>query len=346
MSERSQGKRLAGLEAEGPAGEAARATLEARLEDVERLLTRALGDGSEDERTIHRLRVSTRRASAALRVFKAWVPKSSRTVVGDQLRRVRRTAGEARMCDVQLVQFRELLGRSAEALGPAIGVVVGRIVESRVHAGASVRALGEDEQCHPRALRRARTALVDSIGGPKSKAAREGLSGMTLRALASEQMPELVARMEAAGAADLGVVDNVHALRIVGKRLRYATEIFEACFEPASHVELLARLTDFQDHLGELNDLWEMIQRVERYASDAATGRELADGLDRLRLELSGRFDRAHRGFLAWWASHGIGSIVSGLEIPGRPAGGGGDGDAGRAGASPGGMIESTARHT
>ena len=316
-----RGKRIKGLSRTIGAAEAARLALDVRMRDVERLLAEATDAGDQDAKAIHRLRVSTRRAAAALRSFKAWTPKRERKRAQSQLREIRGIAGEARMCDVQLEQFRQLLGRSAEALRPAIGVVIGRIIESRRHAGAGVRALAKDRELGMAALDRSRRALAESIGSSKCAASDDPtLRSATLMDVASAQVPDLVGAMADGGRADLTVVDHVHALRISGKRLRYAAEIFESCFDPEPHDALLERLTDFQDHLGEMNDLWEMGLRVERYAGDAPDD-EIGEALARLKLDLSGRFDRAHRAFLEWWGTHGMDSILAGLDLPGRPAG-------------------------
>jgi adenylate cyclase len=340
-----RGKQIKGLAPEAPAGEAARLALDVRLRDVERLLREASVEGAGDEKAIHRLRVSTRRGAAALRVFKAWVPKGHRKSVQGQLREVRRAAGEARMCDVQLGQFRDLMGPAPEALRPAIGIVIGRIIERRGPAGAEVRAMGADREHGVVAIGRARQALVDSIGTEKTKASREAEVGrLTLSALAAEQFPALVADMRESGAADLTVVDRVHALRIAGKRVRYAAEIFECCFEAEAHDELLRRLAEFQDRLGDMNDLWEMTERVQRYADDSSDHPEIAEALGRLRLDLSGRFDRAHRAFLEWWGGHGIDAVFGGLRLPGD--GRAGDAPVVRAKRAPDRIIERTTPYT
>lgn len=314
-----KGKQIKGLTPEVSAGEAARRALDVRLRDVERLLRDASGEGSDDEKTIHRLRVSTRRAASALRVFKAWAPKRDRKRVQGQLRAIRRTAGEARMCDVQTDQFRDLLGNAPEALRLPIGVVIGRMLERRALAGAEVRAMGESGSHGVASLGRSRQCLLDGLGEEKSKAAQDPeVARLTLGALAGEQFAAQVADMREAGDADLTVVEHVHALRIAGKRVRYAAEVFECCFSPDAHDELLRRLTEFQDRLGEMNDLWEMTERVGRYAGESSEHPEIAEALGRLRLDLSGRFDRAHRAFLEWWGGHGIEAIFEGLALPGR----------------------------
>jgi hypothetical protein len=52
---------------------------------------------------------------------------------------------------------------------------------------------------------------------------------------------------------DASRVEELHAMRIAAKRLRYALEIFETCFSDVD--VLLKELRDLQEDLGEIHDL-------------------------------------------------------------------------------------------
>ena len=313
MSAGSTGKAIEGLSPELPAKEAARWTLHVRLRAVERLLREATSGGEMDDKVVHRLRVSTRRAAAALRAYEAWTPRKRRSRMRKALRRVRRTAAAARLCDVQGVGFERLMRDADPSLAGPIGVVLGRTLEQRRDAGRRVRALADDSRCGLKALRRLRKAIVRETG--------DGNRDTTLMQLASAQIPELARHLDEAGRADLSVVERVHDLRIAGKRLRYGVELFECCFAPEVHDALLDRLTRFQDHLGALNDLWDMRIRVQEFAADGKLGADTRNDLERLACDLSARVDQAHGSFLEWWSGQGVASIFGGLDIPGLPAG-------------------------
>lgn len=61
---------------------------------------------------------------------------------------------------------------------------------------------------------------------------------------------------------DPAAIEHHHAMRIEGKRLRYALEIFSCCVEHAKH--LLGTLQDVQEDLGDLHDRDVMIAFFEQ----------------------------------------------------------------------------------
>src|SRR5439155_11228755 len=87
--------------ADAPADSVARAALAERLLAVRHFLDHALG-GSEEAEGIHQLRVWTRRASAALKLFEPAIPDSQRKRMKKMLRKLRQTAGVIRDCDIHL----------------------------------------------------------------------------------------------------------------------------------------------------------------------------------------------------------------------------------------------------
>jgi CHAD domain-containing protein len=80
--------------------EAARRSLEARLGTVSHWLPRAAHLSDRDIEHVHRLRVSTRRAMAALKLYRDWLPAKHHRWMKKRLREIRRAAGDARDLDV------------------------------------------------------------------------------------------------------------------------------------------------------------------------------------------------------------------------------------------------------
>jgi CHAD domain-containing protein len=78
-------------------------SLEARLGAVQHLLPLAAEAGIEELETIHHLRVWTRRAAAAMKLYAPLLPRRRMAWMEKQLKRLRRAANEARDLDV-LVQ--------------------------------------------------------------------------------------------------------------------------------------------------------------------------------------------------------------------------------------------------
>src|SRR5690348_13755555 len=102
-----QGKWISALKPETPVEAAARHVLFARLEVVKDYLPRAALEADKDIEYVHQLRVGTRRADAALRIFADCLPKKSYRRGRRRLKRIRRAAAAARDWDVFLAELLE-----------------------------------------------------------------------------------------------------------------------------------------------------------------------------------------------------------------------------------------------
>ena len=72
--------------------------------------------------------------------------------------------------------------------------------------------------------------------------------------LASRQLGDLFRLFTAAVEANPAEPEALHALRIVGKRLRYAIEIFAGCFPPAMKETIYPTVERVQEILGDVQD--------------------------------------------------------------------------------------------
>ena len=94
------GKWIEGIGPDGSVDDAARRSLEPRLTAVVHWLPLAAYLAEHDVEHVHRLRVSTRRAVAALKLYRDWLPRKQRRWVKKRLKKIRRAAGDARDLDV------------------------------------------------------------------------------------------------------------------------------------------------------------------------------------------------------------------------------------------------------
>src|SRR6516165_517998 len=99
------GKWIEGLGPLLSVAEAARLALQVRLEVVRYFLPLAMHDSDRDLEHVHRLRVGTRRAAAALRIFGHTLPEKVLRKVRRTLRSLRQAAGEARDWDVFVTEL-------------------------------------------------------------------------------------------------------------------------------------------------------------------------------------------------------------------------------------------------
>src|SRR5437764_1326950 len=108
MTEKRDSKWIAHVRSDMPPAEAARHVLLARLQVVADYLPRALDEADRDPENVHQLRVGTRRAAAALRIFRQSLPAKAFKRARKRLRRLRRAAGAVRDWDVFLQDLKGL----------------------------------------------------------------------------------------------------------------------------------------------------------------------------------------------------------------------------------------------
>lgn len=206
-------------------------------------------EGSDIEQ-LHKMRVATRRMRAAWRVFEgAYRPKLERRYVRE-LRRVASALGAVRDLDVQLETLEGyidgLTASEAESIAPLLTAWRERRDAAR---GELLRTL--DSGAYRRFVDDYLTfVLTPGAGAEPADATQPRLVRHTAAGRIWNAYEHVRAYETVLPYAD---VETLHALRIVGKRLRYTIEFFAEALPDASQ-ELATRVTTLQDHLGALND--------------------------------------------------------------------------------------------
>lgn len=299
-----------------PAEKAARRVLKRRFKAVQRLLPVASRHGRDDPEHIHRLRVATRRAGASLRVFGDLAKGGAVSRARRMLKRIRRSAGGARDCDVHGRMFAELRQRAEGDRSAAIDFLIERLRGERESAQ---RRVEETADRYPKKrMRRVRRALLRAVGDRA-----EDVGGATLREAAADKLAALIERVREAAALDLQDMENVHALRIEGKRLRYALEIFAPCFNPDTHRRLYERLVQTQDRLGEVTDVDAVIDRLSRVVEEMRSESAspiLLRGVESLLERYRELLLRRHHAFLSEWDSLGAQGVLEQLRCAIAPS--------------------------
>jgi exopolyphosphatase/guanosine-5'-triphosphate,3'-diphosphate pyrophosphatase len=304
---------LDGLEPTDMVVDAARHVLDARLKLVGKLLAAARDGGADEAECVHQLRVATRRAAAALFVFESdasrrWARMRKR------LRRIRRAADAARRCDVHHEILLADAESAAERLRAGMRAVADWLAADRPKATRAVEAIARQ---HGRAeFKRARRSLLASLrDGRDDSAVGQAEQPRLLHHAAAEILPHLVGDLRAASRTDLRKFENLHAMRLTGKRLRYAMEIFSSCITPTARETLYPALKHMQDQLGQINDSHEIVERVSELLTicdEKRPPRVIREALGedtprRLLVEIQRRYERQRqrrtREFLRWCRS-------------------------------------------
>lgn len=294
----ADGKWIPELTADTPLSEAARHALHVRLDVVQRHLPLAVEEADRDPEHVHQLRVATRRAGAALRIFASCLAGKALKAARKRLRRIRRAAGEARDWDVfrfdLLDRVKEVPAAQQGGLHYLLGYAAGQRAAAQVH-------LVETGTREGRRFDALLAQTLDAIRPPDK-------NEETLGALARPLLGQLLDELEEKAAGDLSDYAHLHQVRIAGKRLRYAMELFAGCFDESFKEELYPQVEAMQEILGRANDSHVAAQRLEAILarSKAALGaawKALRPGVAGLLRFHRLRLPRERRAFLTWWGN-------------------------------------------
>jgi CHAD domain-containing protein len=265
------------LDSETPVDEAARLLIDTPIRRLRRHYNRAVDQPYANSEDIHQLRVFSRRAGAAVKAFSSLAPGADRRPLARALRDLRGVAGQARDCDVfidSLQRWREVA--PPEAL-PTVTFLIGYAQGERTEAQRALERLFE--AMPPKELGRRSRRFSKRLSG---KADVEKLGDLIEPVL----RPRIASVLDALDQED-PTIDQLHAVRIRGKRARYTLEMFAGCIEKQTARRGLEALAELQETLGSLNDsavtlarLEKLQQRVE--ASDPLLWESLKPGFELL----------------------------------------------------------------
>ena len=292
----SEGKWLGDLRGDMPVVLAARQVLLARLTPVRDRLPQAVSQADEDVEHVHQLRVATRRAGAAVRIFVGCLPHRTFDKVRKKLRRIRRGAGAARDWDVFLDALRERLQKAPAGQHPGLDLLLGIAQGQRM---AAQEALVQATTNSALDLDKLITETIADLKNPSRQAS-------TLKELAVPLLTEHVQDLNQAVQGDLHNYEHLHQVRITGKRLRYAMEIFGSCFDSSFREEIYPAVEEMQEILGQANDSHVAAGRLEAIrarvkATQPERWKRYRPGLETLLRYHKRALPQRREQFVKWW---------------------------------------------
>lgn len=290
----ADGKWIRELSPEMSPLDAARLVLEARLRVVTEYLPKAVQQSDRDPEFVHQLRVGTRRADAALRIFRCCLPGRIYRAARGRLRKIRRAAGAARDWDVFLLALEEraLEGKAKEL--PGLDCLIGFALGQRHEAQEALLTVEPAES-----FRGFVQELIGELRPPEDEAVRR------LSDLAEATIPERLDRLDQAASGDLQDYEQLHQVRIAGKRLRYAIEVLSDCFPPSFRETLYPMVEEMQEILGRANDSHVAGIRLaalrDQLKARPATRARVKPGVEALLRSHQRRVVQERKRFLKWW---------------------------------------------
>lgn len=266
-------------------------TLRNRLDGVLHYLTLAAEEEGGDGEHVHQLRVWSRRATAALDLYRDWIPGRRRDWIRKQLKRIRRAAGGARDCDVLMRRLKRKRSTAARK----------RWLESlsaeRAAAQLEIVSIWDRLRRDGRFAQRI-DALLDRVSAADDKHPAHG--HMRFATWARERLPVAVGEFFAAVPTDPNDEAALHQFRIRGKELRYIMELLAGAFPEHFRTMIYPAIEAVQDRLGEINDLATAVTRLQKKIA-AADGSADAAAARRLLAHERAELNDARRKFWAWF---------------------------------------------
>lgn len=288
-----------------PVSKVARRALRGRLRRVWHYAKLAATRAGEDIEHVHSLRVSVRRAEAALRTFNELLPPRKVRWLRERLKKLRRSAGEARDIDVLADRLEQFIDSQSER-----SRIVKQIRKSR-------KAVQKDLL---RYYRRAKREEFPERARRLTRVTRwrEKTDEPTFAIHARSSLLPIVDEFFAAGTAELDEIGALHGLRIRGKRLRYAMELLASAFDPSLRKDVYPVLREVQERLGAINDHDTAIRLITEWCDASPDGG--SDVVQQILASEELQLADACEEFRGWWTPDRIADIraevMTALELP------------------------------
>jgi len=234
--------------------------LKTRLRGVFRWLKRVRHQWQDDPEPVHQLRVATRRARVAVQLFASLLSPDELAWVERYLKRLRNKAGDARDWDVLLLRVTT----------PPLKGATSKKDRNRLQLCLQEQRRLAQSALQPETRKSKRQRLrVRSHRLLKHLSSRESKPGTTLLELAQAELRPLVEQFFAQARLGLGSIEQIHQIRIAGKHVRYAMEVFAHAFPSHFRDALYRTFCELQEKLGVVNDHATAIARLTSLLVDA-----------------------------------------------------------------------------
>ena len=266
---------------------------------------------AHDIEYIHRMRVASRRLRNAFDLFADILPAKRLPAWQNQIKRVTQSLGAARDTDVQIELLKNFYANlTVPDLKTGIHRLITRISQRRVRLQEDVNtALNTIESSQTLKEMGQRLALL---------AGSQNLLNSFSPALYARSNSAISSRLEAFLSYNSYVdqpecKDELHAMRIAAKHLRYTLEVFAPLYQDdlKEMVQIMRRI---QDELGEIHDcdVWieylpgfieKERQRTLKYYGNAHAMNHLVPGLKFFQANRQEDRTRRYLEFVAFWQS-------------------------------------------
>ncbi len=231
-------KFLTDLPPDATVRDTALAALASRATALADVLVPAAEEADSDVEHVHRLRVSSRRTAAVLRVFAGLWPQKRVNELRRVVTKIRQAAGEARDLDVLCAELSE---RRAADFVQTPGQAA---LQPKLQKLAKRYAGGEEI-----------TTLAESLAAKLRKEKRLPELEVKLAQSAPKRLARIAKPFLKATPSGDDPMSDWHEYRILGKRVRYAIELLSPGLPESVRTDVYPQFERLQELLGGINDL-------------------------------------------------------------------------------------------
>ena len=228
-----------------------------------------------------------------MEIFADWLPKRRGRWMEKQIKKVRKTAGEARDFDVLLIRWTDHMRHTPSSHA---ALLIEQIKRRRKESQQPIEEIFKKLE-RKRVGRRTKKLLKRL-----HKHAAADVCAERFACLARAALSRVVAPYLAAAQTELDDAAAMHAFRIQSKQVRYAMEVFAGAFDEEFRTELYPLVVTLQDRLGAINDhvtAQTYFAGWHAEADSSAVRTALEMGIDREQQAL----EESRREFHAWWTA-------------------------------------------
>jgi len=285
---------------EVPASEVAADAIRLRVRHVQELLPVAAHEFQDDIEHIHRLRVACRRADATLKAFRPLLGGKYKSLQ-KWLRRIRRAAGPARDLDVLLARLQKESSENSNRVS-----LVAQLIQQRSESQQALLQVAAESKS--KKFDRSLERCLNFLSKKTCNNSTTSIGKFAKKSLQKASRPVL--RQAAIWNPSL---EQLHELRIAGKRLRYSIEIFDAALNPGLRTELYPLIEKLQSRLGRMNDHATAQSIFQNLLAEMPADNQDAY-LTRCLVEQHEAAELLREEFLQWWTPERIAALETHLE--------------------------------
>lgn len=287
---------------EMPSAEFAEEVLRTRIQAVWDFLPLAAHNYRDDIEYVHQLRVSCRRADAALKSFQPLMQKKPLRLQ-ETLREIRQAAGPARDADVLLQRLKSEVCKKPEHVYHEY--LIARLKQHRKKVQKKLLEVQKRYSNNKLQKRLAKTlALLRSKWIKDEHQAISQYANWALQKASLGLLKQI--KLEHPD------IVQLHQLRISAKRLRYSIELFSGAFSSELRQEIYPLIAKIQSRLGRLNDHATAQALYQRWMTDLPCDSRAAYLAKQVVSEHESSL-AIRKDFLKWWTAKRVASLETSL---------------------------------